>query len=96
MLKIKKNALKYKDTNGTMQDTGILFSQTGGSGTSETDTTLTQAGVPADAKATGDRIIQFAQDINSEITGLNTRTNNLSEEIEDLKTLLVDGNGVEY
>lgn len=78
MIKIKKNALRYKDSNGVMQDTGMLYSQTGGTSENVTDTTLTQAGVPADAKATGDKISE------------------LSEEVDDLKALLVDGNGVEY
>ena len=47
MLKLKTNALKYKDSSGNMQDSGMLFAE------HKTDTTLSQSGVPADAKVTG-------------------------------------------
>ena len=72
MLNVQTNFLKYKDSSGNMQDSGMLFAE------SRTDTTLTKSGVAADAKITGDRLTD------------------LSEEIADLKALLIDGNEVAY
>lgn len=57
MLKFKKNVLKYKDENGDLKDTSALF------GGSETDSTLSKAGVAADGKVTGDRIGQLSKEI---------------------------------
>lgn len=50
MLTLKTNFLKYKDENGNMQDSGMLFAQ------NQTDITLTEVGVAADAKAVGDAL----------------------------------------
>lgn len=57
MLKIKKDFLKYKDEEGNMQDSGTFFVE------SQTDTTLTQQGVPADAKVVGDELKQLSEEI---------------------------------
>lgn len=56
-IRMKKSAMKYKDNNGNMQDSGVLF------GTHETDLTLTKAGVPADAKKTGEKLDTISSDI---------------------------------
>ena len=64
MIKVKTNAMKYKDTDGIFQDSGILISGQGGGGDGTTDTTLTKSGIAADAKETGDRLEEISKDIN--------------------------------
>lgn len=56
MLTLKTNAFSYKDANGNMTDVGAVV------GERTTDTSLTQVGVAADAKAVGDRFSQFSEE----------------------------------
>ena len=73
-IKIKKSSIKYKDSNGNMQDVGLPL------GSTQTDTSLTQSGVAADAKVTGDAIEQIREQINentnngTDLTGYATET----------------------
>lgn len=56
MITLKKSSLKYKDTNGNMQDAGVLVENGGNASLGyELDTTLTQSGMAADAKAVGEK-----------------------------------------
>lgn len=57
MLTLKTNFLKYKDGNGNMQDSGMLFAN------NQTDITLTESGVAADAKVVGDELTQLSEEI---------------------------------
>lgn len=59
MLTLRKNSLKYKDENGVMQDSGVLFS----SGATEVDETLSKSGMAADAKAVGDEFGKLSEEI---------------------------------
>lgn len=61
MLTLRKNSLKYKDENGVMQDSGVLFS----SGVTEVDTTLSESGMAADAKTVGDELDKLSEDISN-------------------------------
>lgn len=55
-IKIKKSAMKYKDSNGNMQDVGLPL------GVVETDMTFTKSGVPADAKEVGIKFEKFSRE----------------------------------
>lgn len=76
MINLKTNFLKYKDGNGVMQDSGMLFAQ------SETDVSLTKSGVAADAKIVGEQIENIENQINDlkengtavDLTGVATET----------------------
>lgn len=57
MLTLKTNFLKYKNSDGDMEDSGMLFAK------NETDITLTESGVAADAKAVGDELEQLSEEI---------------------------------
>jgi hypothetical protein len=57
MLTLKKSALKYKNADGNMEDLGAIVGQ------QTTDTSLTQSGVPADAKAVGDKFSKLSEEI---------------------------------
>lgn len=59
MLTLRKNSLKYKDENGVMQDSGVLFS----SGATEVDETLSKSGMAADAKTVGDELGKLSEEI---------------------------------
>lgn len=50
MITLKKNVIKYKDTDGSMKDIGAII------GKETTDTSLSLSGVAADAQATGKEI----------------------------------------
>lgn len=87
MLKLKTNFLKYKDENGDMQDSGMLFAQ------NETDSTLTKSGVAADAQVVGNKFEELSeQKVNK--TGIT-----LDKDTDGLIYIFVDGvkvgNGVE-
>ena len=56
-LKIKTSSMKYKDEQGNMQELGIPV------GGVSTDSTLTKFGVPADAKAVGNKFSQLQKKI---------------------------------
>ena len=109
MLTLKTNFLKYKNSNGTMEDSGMLFAK------NETDITLTESGVAADAKATGDEFNRITTDVNNhtseatkhitaaERTKWNqavTDVGGLREEIADLKSsgivIIQDGNTLTF
>lgn len=52
MLKLKKNVMKYKSANGSMQDLCAIVGQ------EVTDLTLTKTGIAADAKIVGDKFAE--------------------------------------
>ena len=57
MLTLKTNALKYKNSDGNMQDIGAII------GEKTTDASLTQTGVAADAKVVGNKLNQLFKDV---------------------------------
>lgn len=57
MLTLKRNIFKYRDKDGNMQDSDMLF------GKNETDTTLTKSGVAADSKVVGETFNQLSEQI---------------------------------
>lgn len=70
---IKKSSMKYKDSNGNMQDVGLPIGEV------ETDSTLTKSGVSADAKAVGDKIEELEEYVinntgEPDLTGYATET----------------------
>ena len=57
MLTLKTNSMKYKDSDGQMKDVGLPM------GENVTDISLTQSGVPADAKVVGDKFSELSEHI---------------------------------
>lgn len=87
MLKLKTNFLKYKDENGDMQDSGMLFAQ------NETDSTLTKSGVAADAQVVGEKLVTLSeQKVNKSGLTLDIHTDGLIYLFVDGKPT---GNGFE-
>lgn len=76
MLTLRKNSLKYKDENGVMQDSGVLFS----SGATEVDTTLSKSGMAADAKTVGDELVKLSEE-NADFTVEGEVHLNLNDEV---------------
>lgn len=56
MFTFKKSAMKIKNSEGVMEDSGVLF------GSSETDSTLTKSGVAADAATVGEKLTELAEE----------------------------------
>ena len=56
MFTLKKSIMKYKGTDGNMQDIGAMCS------VQETDTTLTRSGIPADSKIVGDNLVRLSEE----------------------------------
>lgn len=87
MLKLKTNFLKYKDENGDMQDSGMLFAQ------NETDSTLTKSGVAADAQVVGNKLEELSEQ------KVDKQGITLDKDTDGLIYIFVDGvkvgNGVE-
>lgn len=75
MLKLKKNVMKYKSNDGTMQDINAIIGQEG------TDMTLTKSGIAADAKIVGDKFNKLSEEIDDlkgmQSSGMSTTAINL-------------------
>lgn len=71
MLTLKKSAMKYKSSDGSMQDVNAIIGQ------EVTDLTLTKTGIAADSKVVGDKITTIENNLNnyyikSEVDSLHT------------------------
>lgn len=75
MLTLKRNIIKYKDSNGLIQDIDAII------GRELTDITLTKSGVGADSKVVGDKFITLESELENYY--LKTEADNLHAEIED-------------
>lgn len=75
MLTLKKGAMKYKSSDGSMQDINAII------GKEVTDITLTKSGVGADSKVVGDKFITLESELENYY--LRTEADTLHTEIED-------------
>lgn len=60
MITLKTNIMKYKDSDGKMQSLSVAAEK------KITDISLTQNGIPADAKATGDELSRLQEEIDDQ------------------------------
>lgn len=80
MLTLKKSAMKYKSSDGSMQDVNAIIGQ------EVTDLTLTKTGIAADAKVVGDKFTEQQYKIDDNFLEAKLYINAVSENINSSLT----------